>query len=153
MPDKILLTKSGIKKLKDELNILINKKRPEIAKRIAQAKDYGDLSENVEYDEAKNEQMMVERRITEIKQLIKRANVTDGNCGSDKAGVGSSVVLDMEGRKVEYRLVGSFEANPKESKISHSSPIGKALMGAKKGDKIEIEIPTGKKKCKIIEIK
>ncbi len=153
MPDKILLTKSGIEKLEKELKILINKKRPEIAKRIAQAKDYGDLSENVEYDEAKNEQMMVERRITEIKQLIKRANVTDGNGGSDKVGVGSSVVLDMGGREVEYMLVGSFEANPKERKISHSSPIGKALMGAKSGDEIEIETPAGEKKCKILEIK
>ncbi|MFW6122518.1 MAG: transcription elongation factor GreA [Petrotogales bacterium] len=153
MADKIILTKDGIKKLRRELDTLIKKKRPEIAKRIAQAKDYGDLSENVEYDEAKNEQMMVERRITEITQLIKRANIAEDSNGGSEVGVGSTVAIDLDGNKIEYILVGSFEADPKEGKISHSSPIGKALMGAKKGEEVEIDIPAGKKKCKILEIR
>jgi transcription elongation factor GreA len=152
MADKILLTKDGIKKLKNELDVLVNEKRPEIAKRIAQAKDYGDLSENVEYDEAKNEQMMVERRITEIKQLIKRANVADDNNGGSEVGVGSAVKLETGGKQLEYTLVGSFEADPKERKISHSSPLGKALMGAKVDEIVEIETPNGKKEYRVVEI-
>jgi transcription elongation factor GreA len=152
MADKILLTKAGIKKLERELNDLIKNKRPEIAKRIAQAKDYGDLSENVEYDEAKNEQMMVERRITELKQMIKRADIAKEGASGDEVAIGTTVTINCNGDKSTYTLVGSFESNPKEGKISHSSPIAKALLGCKVGDEVEINTPAGAKQCRVEEI-
>ncbi len=151
MTKRIILTEKGHKKLKEELDNLIRKERPKVAERISKAKDYGDLSENVEYDEAKNEQMKLEKRIAELRQTLKQANIAD-EPEEGVVGVGSKVTVDCEGDKRTYRVVGNFEAEPKKAKISHSSPIGKSLMGKKLGEEVEIKVPAGKQVCEVIEI-
>jgi transcription elongation factor GreA len=148
---KIILTKEGLAKLKKELAELTDIKRPKVAKRIQQAKGYGDLSENVEYDEAKNEQLVVEKRISELSQIVKRAEVP-ARPKRGLVGIGSRVTIDCQGQKSEYILVGDFEAYPSENRISHSSPIGRSLIGHKLGDKIKIEIPAGTQRCQITKI-
>ena len=149
--EKIILTKEGLARLKKEMAELTDIKRPKVAKRIQQAKGYGDLSENVEYDEAKNEQLVVEKRISELRQVVKRAEVpTQPKRGV--AGIGSKVTIDCQGQKSEYVLVGNFEAYPTKNRISHSSPIGRSLIGQKLGDEVKIEIPAGTQECQITKI-
>ena len=143
----ISLTAEGKKELENELNELI-KGRPAIAEKIATARAFGDLSENEEYNSARNEQKMAESRILEIQDILKNAKVIRGG-KRDKAVLGATVTLDMGGRKMEYTLVGPTEANPLEGKISNESPIGKAVFGRKAGDTFEFN----GKKVKIIDIK
>lgn len=131
----INLTAEGKKELEKELKELIAS-RPEIAERIAIARSFGDLSENEEYSSARNEQKIAENRILEIQTLLQNAKIIRGG-KKDSAVLGATLSLDMGGRKVTYTIVGPTEANPLEGKISNESPIGKALLGRKQGDKFD----------------
>lgn len=143
----INITSEGKKELEKELDELI-KGRPVIAEKIATARAFGDLSENEEYSAARSEQKMAENRILEIQDILKNAEVIK-NGKKDKVVLGATVALDMDGRKVEYTIVGPTEANPLEGKISNESPIGKVLFGRKAGEDFEFN----GKKVKIVEIK
>lgn len=143
----INITSEGKKELEKELDELI-KGRPVIAEKIATARAFGDLSENEEYSAARSEQKMAENRILEIQDILKNAEVIK-NGKKDKVVLGVTVALDMDGRKVEYTIVGPTEANPLEGKISNESPIGKVLFGRKAGEDFEFN----GKKVKILEIK
>jgi transcription elongation factor GreA len=134
------LTAAGKAELETELAELISK-RSEIAEKIANARDYGDLSENAEYDAAREEQAMLETRIAELEDILKNADIIKPN-KSSTIGVGSTVHLE-NGKKVTYQVVGPVEADPLEGKISNESPIGAALMGKKVGDKVTITTPKG----------
>ncbi|MBQ9172050.1 transcription elongation factor GreA [Candidatus Saccharibacteria bacterium] len=142
MKKSISITAAGKKELEAELNELI-KNRPVIAEKIATARAFGDLSENEEYSSARNEQKMAETRILEIQEILKSAKIIKA-VKRDSAALGSTVVLDMGGRKVTYTLVGATEANPLEGKISNESPIGKAVMGKKAGDSFDFNGKTVK---------
>lgn len=149
----LTVTEEGLKKLQDELAYLVNVKRPEITNNIGIARGFGDLSENSEYDEAKNEQAKVESQIAELEETLKNVKVV-ADVSTDVIGIGTTVrVFDMDfDEEIEYILVGSNEANAMENKISDQSPIGRAIIGAKVGDILTISIPTGQMHIKIISI-
>lgn len=152
---EIILTDAGLKKLVDELEELKTVKRKEVADKIKVALSFGDLSENSEYDEAKNEQAIVESRIAQVEAMLKNARVLDEKeLSTDTVSVGSKVtVLDVEfDEQEEYYIVGSTESDPTENKISDESPIGKALVGHKEGETVEAQAPVGVIKLKIISI-
>jgi transcription elongation factor GreA len=139
-------TEAGLKALKDELEYLRNVKREEIKKEISTARSFGDLSENSEYDEAKNEQAKNEARIAELESMIREAHVVDeSEIDRTVVNVGSTVTVYNETRnkRVVYQLVGSYETDPLKGKISDVSPIGRALIGGKVGDRVTAEIPAG----------
>ncbi len=140
--DTIYLTKEGLGKLKDELKALLETKRPEVANRIKQAREMGDISENAEYDAARQEQSFVEGRIEELEEILKNAKIA-AVTKKDAIVVGAKVTLHIDGDEEIFHIVGAPEANPKENKISHESPIGLALLGKKVGDKIDVEAPVG----------
>ena len=142
----VSLTPEGKKKLEKELEDLI-KQRPEITERIATARAFGDLKENEEYSSARNEQKLAENRILEIEDILKNAQVIRGGKRA-KVALGTKVKLDMDGRKVEYSLVGTVEADPLEGKISDESPIGALLMGKKAGESFDFN----GKKVKVLEL-
>lgn len=153
---EVVLTYEGLQKLEQELEFLKTVKRREVAERIKQALSFGDISENSEYDEAKNEQAHVEGRIVQLENMLKNAKVIDEDeVKTDVVGVGSKVtILDMEyDEEIEYYIVGSAEANPSQFKISNESPVGRALMGQKKGTVVDVVVPDGIVKYKIINIK
>jgi transcription elongation factor GreA len=141
--NEFYLTAEGLQALKDELQALTTSKRGEIAERLKEAKADGDLSENAMYDAARDEQSFVEGRIAEIEHILKHAAVIS-NKGTNSVALGSKVHVELEEGEVEYVIVGSTEANPDEGKISDQSPIGKALLGKKAGDEVEVEVPSGK---------
>ena len=148
-------TEQGFKALQDELNYLKNVKREEIKADISQARSYGDLSENSEYDEAKNEQAKVETRIAELEQMINYAIVLDEkDIDTSVISVGSKVKVHNHktGKTVEYSLVGSYEADPLSGKISDQSPIGKALIGVKAGTTVTAETPAGEIEIDVLEV-
>jgi len=147
----LYITKEGMKNLKKELKELIEVKRPHIAQEIQEAREMGDISENAPYDEAKREQAFIEGRISELEDVIKKSKVADKVVG-DEIVVGSKVTLHIEGDEQEYHIVGAPEANPLKQKISHESPLGKALLGKKTGDKIEVDAPIGKLIYTILKI-
>jgi len=152
---QIVLTYEGLEKLENELEYLKTVARKEIAEKIKQALSFGDLSENSEYDEVKNEQAKMEGRIVQIEKMLKNAKVIDeDDVTTDAVSLGSKVtVLDMENKEeIEYIIVGSTEANPMELKISDESPIGNALMGKKVGDILKVTVPLGLVKFKILKI-
>lgn len=152
---QIIVTDEGLQKLKEELEFLKNEKRKEVVEAIRVALSFGDLSENSEYDEAKNEQAKVEGRIAELEEMLKHVTVIDDSkVSTDEVNVGAKVrVLDEEWEEeVEYSIVGSTEADPMQNKISDQSPIGMALIGAKVGDTVEAETPGGSVKMKILQI-
>jgi len=152
---EVILTYEGLKKLEEELEHLRGVKRKEVAERIKQALSFGDISENSEYDEAKNEQAYIEGRIAQIETMLKNAKVIDEDeVSTEMVGLGSKVnLLDMEyNEKLEYSIVGSTEADPAKHKISNESPVGKALLGKKKGDVVEVAVPDGVIKFKILKI-
>lgn len=152
---KVVLTYEGLRKIEDELEYLKGQKRREVAERIKQALSFGDLSENSEYDEAKNEQAQVETRIVQLEKLLKNAKVIDEDeVTTDIVSVGSKVkMLDMEfNEEVEYLIVGSTETDPDNFKISNESPVGGAVIGRKVGDVVEVEVPIGIVKYKILDI-
>jgi transcription elongation factor GreA len=152
---EVVLTYEGLKKLEDELDVLKSVKRLEIAERIKEALSFGDISENSEYDEAKNEQAQVENRISHIESMLKHAKVIDeDDVNTEAVSLGSKVkLLDMEYKQeVEYSIVGSTEADPSRFRISNESPVGSALMGRKKGSVVEVTVPDGIIKFKILKI-
>jgi len=152
---EIVLTYEGLKKLEEELEYLRGTKRKEVAERIKQALSFGDISENSEYDEAKNEQAQVEGRIVQLETMLKNARLIDeDDVQTDVVSLGAKVKLfDLEfEEEVEYLIVGSTEANPLKSKISNESPVGAALIGHKVGDIVEVQVPDGAIKFKILEI-
>ena len=152
---QLLVTEEGLKKMKDELEYLITVKRKEVIDTIGIARAFGDLSENSEYDEAKNEQAKVEARIIELEEQLKNAKVVDENeIRTDVANIGTKIRvrnLNLD-KEIVYNLVGSTEADPFSNKISDESPIGKVLVGSKKGDVVEYETPKGIFKLEILEI-
>jgi len=152
---EVMLTKSGYQKLNDELDYLITKKRREVAKRIKEAIGFGDISENSEYEDAKNEQAFVEGRIQQVTNILENVKVIEGNNQDGKVGLGSVVVLkDLEfGEVIEYMMVGSPEADPSDHRISNESPVGRAILGKKVGEKVEVQVPMGKLEYSIMEIK
>jgi len=156
MIDKeVILTYEGLKKLEDELENLKSVKRREIAERIKAALAFGDLSENAEYDEAKNDQAYVEARIAHIENMLKHAKVIDEDeITTDTVGLGTKVmVLDIdENEQVEYTIVGSTEADPSNFKISNESPVGRALIGLAVGNEVKVVVPDGLINIRIIEI-
>lgn len=152
---KNLLTYEGLKKLEDELQDLKVVKRKEIAQKIKEAREQGDLSENAEYDAAKDEQRDIEARIEQIEKILKNAEVVvEDEVDLDKISVGCKVkVLDVEfEEEEEFKIVGSSEANSLGGKISNESPVGKALIGAKVGDTVQVEIQAGMIEYKVLEI-
>ena len=150
---EFLLTQEGIQSLKDELHDLSTTKRAEIAARLKDAKDDGDLSENSMYDAARDQQSFVEGRISEIEYILKHAVLIEGKKGNgDKVDVGSTVHVELESGQQKYQIVGSTEANPDEGKISNVSPLGQALLGKKKGEEVEIEVPSGVMVYKILKV-
>jgi len=152
MPDQII-SQEGYDKLKKELADRLNVKRLEIASRIEAAKELGDLSENAEYAEAKNEQAFNDGRITELTTLLKNVTVVWNNHDKNKISMGSRVLAEVEGQTKEFTIVSFNEANPVEGKISNESPIGVAFLGKKKGDTIAVNTPRGQVVYKIIDIK
>ena len=151
-----LLTQEGYNKLEEELEYLKTVKRKEITEKIKVALGYGDLSENSEYDEAKNDQAFTEGRIIQLENMLKNAVVVDeSEIAKDKVSVGSIVkVMDYEfDEEVEYTIVGSAEADPMNFKISNESPVGSALIGKKVGDVVEVAVPSGVSKFEILEIR
>lgn len=137
------LTAEGIAALKEELTELTTTKREEIAERLKEAKADGDLSENAMYDAARDDQSFVEGRIAEIEHILKHASVITNKSTGGKVGLGSKVHVELEQGEQQYVIVGSTEANPDEGKISDQSPIGRALIGKKAGDEVEVLVPSG----------
>ena len=146
MPRETVLTPEGLEDLKAKLENLSTVRRREVAERIKEAREFGDISENSEYDDAKNEQMMLEKQIAEIEERLRSARIIDeGDVSTDVVSVGSTVhVKDQKTDKsVKYRIVGSSEANPSEQKLSNESPVGKALLGHKRGETVKVPVPRG----------
>ncbi len=157
MPDRsVPLTKEGLAKLQEELDYLRNVRRPQVAERIHQSKELASTQNNAEYDDAKNEQAFVEGRILTLERIIQNAVLIDEEEAhhASRVQVGSDVVvLDENGEKRTFTIVGFTEADPKVGKISNESPVGRALLGHRKGDVVEVVVPAGVKKLTILEIK
>lgn len=152
---EVFLTPEGLEKLENELDEAKTIKRKEIAEKIKQALAFGDISENAEYDQAKNEQGQLEEKIAKLEDMLRNAKIIDEDeITTDKVSVGSKVkVLDVEfDEEVEYTIVGSAEANPYGGRISNESPVGKALLGGKKNDIVDVQVPDGIVQFKIIDI-
>ena len=154
MQKDVILTPEGLEKLKQEIEHLSTTRRREVAERIKEAREFGDISENSEYDDAKNEQAMLEARIAQLEDKLRSAQVIDASeLDSDIVRVGSKVSgKDEKGKTFEYTIVGSTEADPVEKKLSNESPVGKALIGHKKGDKVKVPAPKGERKLTISKI-
>ncbi len=150
-----LLTPEGLKKLEEELEFLKSVKRKEIAERIKQAKDFGDLMENSEYEDAKNEQAFMEGRILTLEGMLRNAKVIDNHdVRSDMVTIGDTVrIVDEGGEELTYTIVGSAEADPTHDRISNESPVGRALLGRRKGDTVTVLVPVGRMKYTIKGIK
>lgn len=156
MPEKeVILTLDGLKKLEEELEILKTLRRREVAERIKQAIEFGDISENSEYEDAKTEQAFIEGRIITLEKMLRNARVIDDNEQKDHVSVGSTIVLkDIEfGDEEEYTIVGSAEADPAVNKISNESPVGKAVLGHQKGSVVEVNVPAGILRYEVLDIR
>lgn len=150
MNKEVFLTKSGIEKLQEELEELKSNGRKEVAERLRQAREFGDLSENSEYSEAKDHQAFLEGRIAEIEAILKNVTeIEDEKVSHDKVGIGSTVHVELEDGTQKFTIVGPIEADPMEGKISHESPIGQALIGKKVGDEVNVDVPAGTMRYKI----
>ena len=149
----VYLSKSGLEKLKNELHDLKTKKRQEIAARLEHAKSLGDLSENAEYQETKEEQSLVENQIAELEETLRNAVIIAEGQGTDKVRIGSTVRVRSERGEDSYMIVGSEEASPLEGKISNESPLGKSFLGKKNGEVVEVKTPGGMVKYEVLEIK
>jgi len=146
------ISKDGLEKVRAELEEMVSIRRPEIAQRIHDAKEHGDLSENAEYEDAKNEQAFVEGRIQTLEALIKNATLIDEHHSNDHVQIGSTVKVDGPDGSQTFTIVGSTEAKPTEGRISNESPVGNALLGRKKGDNVTVQVPAGDIAYKIISI-
>lgn len=151
MADKIILTPKGKEKLLAELDQLKKVKRPAVIQRIKSSKDYGDLSENAEYEDARNEQSFIEGRIQEIERMLKYAEVSQ-NSNSAEIGLGSVVSVKIAGENSTYEIVSSAEADPLQGKISIESPIGSALIGKKVGEKVTAQTPNGEVEIQVLSV-
>jgi transcription elongation factor GreA len=154
MPKDVILTPEGLANLKAELEHLATTRRREVAARIKEAREFGDISENAEYDDAKNEQAMLEARIAQLEEKLRSASVIDASeLDTDVVRVGTTVsVKDAAGKSTRYTIVGSAEANPAEQKLSNESPVGKALVGHQKGEEVVITTPRGERRLTITKI-
>lgn len=152
MSKKYLLTKEGLEKMNDELKELINKKRPDVIERIREAASHGDLSENADYAQAREEQSFIEGRIQEIEDIIKNAEIITQHSHGSTVTIGSTVNVKINGAERKYAIVGSNEANPKEGKISNESIVGKALLGKKANEKFAVHTPAGEMHYEILSI-
>lgn len=157
--DQTLVTREGLKKLKEELEYLKDVRRREVAARLKEAISYGDLSENAEYEEAKNEQAFLEGRILELERKIKSAKIISSGPRTELRGkevsIGTTVTIRNKTKKTDcetYTIVGSTEADPFEHKISNESPIGKALLNRRKGDTIDVETPQGRMRFEVVKV-
>jgi transcription elongation factor GreA len=153
---EVILTPEGFEKLKDEIQFLSNDRRREVAERIRVAREFGDIAENAEYDTAKNEQAYLEARIALLEERLAHSRVvTKKEIKTGEVSIGTKVRLRDVGanKTIEYHIVGSAEADPAENKLSNESPVGKAIMGRKKGETVEVAAPRGKLKFKIMDIK
>lgn len=153
---EVLLTPDGLKRLEEELEVLKTVKRREVAERIKVAIGYGDISENSEYEDAKNEQAFIEGRIITLEKMLRNARIiNDDEVNTDTVSIGSKVVLkDIEmGDTVEYTIVGTAESDPSQNKISNESPVGKAILGQEKGTIVDVNVPDGVIQMQIIDIK
>lgn len=148
----ISVTQSGLEALKKELSFLVDEKRPKAVDRLANARSQGDLSENSDYQSAREELEFLDGRIDEIQEVIQKAKVVSGNGNGQVVGVGTKVTLKVGGKDHLYEIVGEWEADPMNKKVSHTSPLGVALMGKKRGDKVEVEAPAGKVIYEILQI-
>ena len=153
MDKKFILTRQGLASLKSEYDELTRVKRTQITKRIQTAREFGDLSENSEYDAAKEEQSLLETRITQLEDVLKRAEIIEPVKKADFVVIGSTIVVEIEGEKDEFTIVGTIEADPSKKKISNESPVGTAMLGAKVGEVVEVVTPIIRAKYKILEIK
>lgn len=153
MAKTFILTKEGLAALKREYEQLVNQKRPAIAQRINRAREFGDLSENSEYDAAKEEQSLIEHRISELEKVVHKAQVVAPSQKTDFVIIGSKVVIEMNDEIHDFTVVGSMEADPTKNKISNESPVGKALLGLKVGETIEVAVGPVKSRIKVLEIK
>ena len=156
MEKDVILTQTGYDKLKATIEELETVKRREVADRIKAAREFGDISENSEYDDAKNEQALLENRIARLKEQLRAARVIDTtDIPKDVVSIGSKVKVKYvdDGETDEYEIVGSAEAYPANNRLSNESPVGKAVLGHKKGDVVEVSAPRGALKFKILEIK
>lgn len=149
--NEYILTEEGKAKLEEELHYLETEKRAEIGERIKVAREFGDISENSEYDDAKNEQGMMEARIAEINRILSEATVVASSKRSTKVNIGSTVFVTMNGVERTFTIVGAAESNVAEGKISNESPVGAALLGHKKGDTVTAQGPTGREITLVIE--
>ena len=153
MDKKFILTRQGLASLKSEYDELTRVKRTQITKRIQTAREFGDLSENSEYDAAKEEQSLLETRIAQLEDVLKRAQIIEPVKKADFVVIGSTIVVEIEGEKDEFTIVGTIEADPSKKKISNESPVGTAMLGAKVGEVVEVVTPIIRAKYKILEIK
>lgn len=149
---KVQLTKEGLSKLQQELKELNENKKLEAVERLQKARGMGDLSENSEYTAAKEELAFVDERIQEIEEIIKHAEIVTNHANRQEISLGSKVTIDLNGQKETFYLVGEYEADPLKKKLSNTSPIGKALVGKRVGNTVEVDVPAGKSIYKILEI-
>jgi transcription elongation factor GreA len=147
------LTKQGLQKIKEEHEYLKKFKMPEVVERIARAKELGDLSENAEYQDAKDEQGFIAGRISELENLINKSELIEEGGATGIVNVGSTIRIKCENKDIEYTIVGSNEADPSQGLISNESPIGRAFLGRKAGEKVKVMVPKGEMECEILEIK
>lgn len=150
---KIFITSNGLEEVKAELTFLKNVKRAEVTQGLEIAREFGDLSENSEYDAALAGQAMLESRIAELEGIFEQAQIINPVCTQDLVSIGSTVTLDMEGEIEKYTIVGRLETNPSKQKISNESPLGSALLGTKTGQTVEINTPASHYRCKVLQIK
>ncbi|MFH0864141.1 MAG: transcription elongation factor GreA [Candidatus Gottesmanbacteria bacterium] len=149
----VLLTRDGLNELKSEYDELVNVKRPAAVTRMAQARDLGDLAENSEYTAARQDLAFIDGRIVELEEILHEAKIiSKSNCPKGKVDLGCKVTLHIDGKKEVFTIVGEWEADPSNKKISHASPLGQALLGKKVGEKVEVEAPVGKIIYTIVEI-
>ena len=150
---KFILTEEGLSQLKTEYEELIKVKRPQITSRIQRAREFGDLAENSEYDAAKEEQSLLEARIAQLEEVLPKAQIISQVTNTDFVVIGSRIVVEMNDEVHEFAIVGSMEADPAAKKISNESPVGKALLGLKAGEAIEVSLGPVRSRIKLLEIK
>jgi transcription elongation factor GreA len=146
------VSREGLAKLRQELDEMVNVRRPEVATRIQEAKEHGDITENAEYEDAKNEQAFIEGRIQALSAIIKNAVIIDETTSTTHVQIGSTVELEGEDGRERYTIVGSAEASPSDGRISNESPVGRALLGKRKGDRVTVSVPAGDTVYRIVGI-
>lgn len=152
MAKKFILTREGLAEVKREYEELVKGKRPDVVARIKRAREFGDLAENSEYDAAKEDQSLIETRISQLEDVLHSAQVIEAAPKTDFVVIGSTVVVEMNDEVHKFQIVGSMEANPAEKKISNESPVGKAILGLKVGETIEIAVGPVKSRVRVLEI-